>query len=347
MPPLLHREVLVKVLFTGMASSHCKPSKNTTFFRLVSERVEQYASVEWLAPSLTWDKDFFEQYDAVFVGILPPTSPSANKVYGAMHTINILFDSPKLNLVIDHPQLWQFKHSFNAVDRNVLSLFSDFYSKRKEFSAAKEIISSISEANLKLLTKPWPTTIYPELPWKSDRDLNKLVSLTADSNLIGLNLDHWLLSESTALVSNLGGHWITDNPDTSWTKEVSEFLELPIVSIKQRKQLGDADALTALQASGGFLFSPQERGVGTWWSYRLIQALNSGIPVLSNWKETHQLGPEWNLLAFELENLSPEDKILVAKAQKESYIQAIPDKKSAQKQISFILDKSMKGKSNA
>jgi hypothetical protein len=341
----------MKVLFTGMASSHAKPSSaSTTFFSVLSQRVDAVVDdVEWKSPSLTWSKDYLEQYDAIFVGMLPPTSLSANKLYGAMHVINLMFDSPKLNLVLDHPQLWQYKHGFNAIDRSVENVFGGFYAKRSEFSLAKDSYSkSIVGANAKLLTKKWPRTLYPSLPWKVTRPIDKFLGLYAEQSLTGLNFDSWLLDgiEYNPLASH-EARWVVDHPNSTWSKSISKLLELPISPLSTKTRSTDAEALSAIQDAAGLLFSPQDRGVGGWWSYRLVQAIASGTFVMSDWKETGVLGPEWNLLGYDWESLPKSDKLAVADAQRESYSNSIPSKSDSENSLSLILESSQKGEKNA
>lgn len=329
----------MKILFTGMSSHHTKPSKNVTFFRTLSERVSTFASIEWKNPSVTWDKDYLDQYDYVVVGLTPPTSPSANKVYGAMHIIDILYESPKLVMVLDYPQLWQYKHSFNSIDSNVLSIFSNFYSKRKEFSLARELaVETIKSANNKLLTKKWPITIYPSLPWSNSRNIDKLLGFSAQESLVPINLDSFLLTEEYA-TKHVGDIWKCDQTKSPWVSKLSKLLTIPVKSLTASKKPSDSVALDSMQDSFAFLMAPQERGVGIWWSYRLIQALNSGTLVLSDWKETHVLGPEWGLLGYDIENQSPDDIISIAKLQKDSYRKNILTKADSDALLSSIFRK--------
>jgi hypothetical protein len=338
----------MKILFTGMASSHSKPSSNVTFFSNLAERVSGLADVEWHSPSVTWTKDYLEQYDAIFVGVLPLTSPSANKVYGAMNVINLMFDSPKLTLVLDHPQIWQYKHGFNSVDRDVNNIFTNFYSKRPEFALARDVYTeTIVEANRQLLTKPWPKTIYPALPWGELKNVDKFLALYAEESLIGINLDAWLLEDSISDAPRRN-HWVVDYPNTGWSKGLEKLLEMPVTPLKEKARVLDSEVLKTIQQSSGLMLSPQERDCGTWWSYRLIQALNSRTPVLSAWLETRSLGPEWSLLGSEWESLSMSDKLDVSNAQIESYRNAIPSKKDAEASLASILKDSRKGeKKNA
>jgi hypothetical protein len=329
----------MKILFTGMASHHTKPSSNVTFFRTLSERVETFATVEWAVPSITWDENYFAEYDYVVVGILPPTSPSANKMYGAMNVINILYDSPKLVMVVDHPQLWQYKHSFNSIDSNPLSVFGGFYSKRREYSLAKSKIDIIVEANKKLLTQKWPVTLYPALPWASSRNIDKLLGLSAKESLVPVNLDAFLLTSKESVDVKVGFHWVSDQLKSAWLQSLSKLLTRPVRPMSEARKLSDSVALDSINESFALLLPPQDRSVGVWWSYRIIQALNAGTPVLSDWKETQGLGPEWCLLGYDLENQTKDDIVNIAKLQKQSYISNIPTKQESDSLLNSIFKK--------
>lgn len=337
----------MKVLFTGMASSHCKKQSIVNFFGEISKLVETFSDVEWKAPSVLWTKDYLDKYDAVFVGIVPPTSPSANKLYGAMHVIDLLFESPKLTLVIDHPQLWQFKHGFSSISKNVDNIFSKFYSLRKEFSLAKEAyLSSILSANEKLLSKEWPKTIYPSLPWNSKDTMVKNLDGLLVNNLIGINIDSWLINEpKTSSVRNRV--WVADHPKTKWTTSISKLLEFDVLPLKEHRKSSQNESELKLKNNFGLLLSPQDRGVGVWWSYQMIQAINTGTPILSNWQETKVLGNSWNLLGSDLESADSYDILDIVNDQRESYIRSIPNKGDSIESLKNILNISLNGEKNA
>lgn len=320
----------MKVLVTGMASSHTKPSTNTSFFGTLVKAVETFAIVEWATPSVTWTKEFLEQYDSVVVGIIPPTSLGANKVYGAMHVINELYDSPKLTLVVDNPQLWQFKASLSSVARDVSTIFTDFYSKRREYKIASNpaISGGIQKAADKLLNRPWPRTIYPELPWKTATEISKFISTEGSENLVGVNLDAMLIGEPIEAKSP-APIWVADSPSSAWTKKLEKLLSLPTIPVKSSSRDTDDQVFDRISSSFGLLVAPQDRGVGTWWSYRYIQALNSSVPVVSDWRDTGSLSNNWYVLGSTLEESTPEERLAVAKAQREDYISSIPTKSEA------------------
>lgn len=341
MPSVFTRKVYMKVLFTGASSHHTQPSSNVTFFRTLAERVSTFAEIDWSSPNLKWDEDFLNEYDYVVVGLTPPTSQSANKIYGAMNLINVLYDSPKLIIVIDHPQLWQYKYAFNSIDSNPLSIFGSFYSKRKDYTLAKEsYVNSISEANHKLLSRKWPKTIYPSLPFQNNRQIYKFLGFSAEESLIPVNLDSFLLTDNEPeFEKRVGNSWLCELKGTTWIEKTSKLLTKRIDEINITKKISDLTATEMISKAFGFILTPQNREVGVWWSYRLIQALNNKTVVLSDWKETNVLGPEWSILGYDLENQTNEDIINIAKLQKESYKSNIPTKRDSDKLLSSIFKK--------
>jgi hypothetical protein len=117
----------MKILFTGMGSSHCKKTDNASFFSSLADGYSELAEVVWSAPKITWSRADLESFDLVFLGFMPITSKSANHLYGALHVLNLLYESPKLRLVVDNPQIWQYKNSISSFRRAPEQIFTDFY----------------------------------------------------------------------------------------------------------------------------------------------------------------------------------------------------------------------------
>jgi hypothetical protein len=328
----------MKVLVTGMASSHTKPSANTSFFGTLVKAVETFATVEWATPSVTWTKEFLDQYDSVLVGVVPPTSLGANKVYGAMHVINLLHGSQKLTLVVDNPQLWQFKASLASVARDVSSIFTQFYLKRREYKLAStpEISAGIQSAADKLLSQPWPKTIYPELPWKTVDEIGKFISTEGSQNLVGINLDAMLLAEPKPAKAP-APVWVADAPTAAWTKRVEKLLSLPTIPLKSGPRDTDEQVFDRISSSFGLLMAPQDRGVGTWWSYRYVQALNCNVPIVSDWRDTGSLSNNWYVLGSTLEESSYEERLAIARAQRDDYVRSIPSQDESLRLIKSLI----------
>jgi hypothetical protein len=318
----------MKVLFTGMASSHCSPSKNISFFNALAMAMPSDVEVVWLSPKLTWTSSDLEEYDAIFFGFIPPTAISANKIYAAMHVLDLAYDSPKLNLVVDGTQIWQYKNSIQSVKRDVSSLFSAFYSKRADYSKAlkPQNYESIKSAAAKMESLPFPRVIFPVLPWSTAEESFAKLGFGLGDNYLGLNLDSILIS-NTPNYSAAEDRWAVDNLNSAWYKSLSETVTLPGASLKIGKTLNDYDADSVIRSSIGLIVTPQDRSVGSWWSYRYIQALNAGVPVVTYWQDASKFDSSWSVLGYQVEDMTSEQRKELARQQYESYITAIPTEK--------------------
>lgn len=311
-----------------MASSHCTPGGNVSFFNTIANAVDSYADITWAAPKLSWTKSDLEEFDLIFLGFIPPTAMSANKIYGAMHVLGLMFESPKLRLVVDGQQIWQYKNSIELVKRDVSSLFTEFYSKRTDYVAAKSLDNNqyIHLASKHFNSEFWPTTYYPTLPWTSDDRAVASLGFGDPKSFIGINLDSLLLDVEPYAASSRKDYWSVDNDKGVWTKKLQRSVRLPIEPLKTSRILSDGMAIAVMRESLGLVVAPQERGVGTWWTYRYIQALNSNTPVVTDWVDTVDYDPSWAHLAYQVEDMSETGRRSVAKDQLESYQTSLKNK---------------------
>ena len=318
----------MKVLFTGTASSHCKSSSNTTFFGLLAKAVSEFAEVVWAAPRLSWTERDLEEFDAIIFGLTPPTSLSANKIYGAMHLLGLMYHSPKLRLVIDSPQIWQYKNSIEAVKRDVDVLFKDFYSKKYGYLEAKTSTGRkyIELASSNLKTGPAPVTYYPTLPWSSDSKVSSVLGFIDESRLYGMSLDSLVLAQEPYSPAERHQQWAVEDLNRSWYVNLKPTLNLNGAEVRASKVLDDYTAGNLIRSSIGLIVPPQDRKTGTWWSYRYAQALNSYTPIATLWQESIKLDQSWAYLPYQIEEMSGPERISLARGQLESYQQAIKPK---------------------
>lgn len=334
----------MRILFTGMASSHCKETENTTFFGTLVSLYKTVADVVDIAtPSVDWSSEYLNSYDAVFVGILPPTSPSANKLYGALHVMALLQDSNKLNLVIEHPQIWQYKSSIASVIKNTDSLFGSFYRTKHEYKKALASKDTIQSGLNTLSSSQWPTTVYPLLPWNSSEKILEFFPWVDAKSFVGINLDAFLVSEDFPEITSRDVSWSIDIPNTAWAKKLAKLTTYQILGAKESIRASDTDVYSKISKSSGFILSSQDRGVGTWWSYRLIQALNSMTPIVTEWKESQVISPSWGVLIGELEDMDYTDRIKLALSQKTSYRNSLPDKNEVLSLLENLVKKNEEG----
>jgi len=337
----------MKILFTGMASGHTNAdvhSTNLGFFGVLGNAIADSFGheIEWRSPSVLWTAEDLKKYDQIFVGVVPPTSLGANKVYGALHVINLLASDPRLTLVLDNPQLWQFKTSFAAVARDPKTLVSKFYAKRSEYNMVKDneaLLSSFATLSDRMASGRWAKTIYPSLPWKTTEEVASIIGIHDITSLIPVNLDSHIMSSEESAATMRGSTWLLDSPSTSWSRSVVRTIHREVDVMRSTKKETDLDILEKMKYSLGSMISPQDRGVGTWWSYRYIQSLNSGTPVVTNWRETIELSDSWGFLAYQIEEMSDSRRAELARHQRDSYLKAIPSKKESISQLGDLLIK--------
>jgi len=317
----------MKVLFTGMASSHCYQRDNVSFFGTLAKAVGEFAEVTWATPKVSWTKSQLDQFDFVFLGFIPPTALSANKIYGAMHVLGLMFDSPRLRLVADSQQIWQYKNSINHIKKDVSKLFEKFYSKRADYARAKEPFnySKIELAANKFDSSVWPITYYPSLPWTQPAVAARSLGFSLEKRLIGINLDSMLINPEPYGVPNKSQFWSVAPSDGKWLKKVDPFINHPLVETV----VHDETSLKTIRESLGLLVPPQDRNLGTWWNYRYIQALNSNTPIVTDWATIRNFDPSWSHLAYQIEEMSSSERLAAAKNQLESYRNSIKPKNEA------------------
>ena len=111
-----------KILLTGMTapqSSLKSNLRNISFsYAMYSALIDAGHEVEWVDPKIDITKKELESYDSVLVGIAPITSLSANKMYGALNIINLMWGSKKLTLLADAPNISQISTTLRSIKNN-------------------------------------------------------------------------------------------------------------------------------------------------------------------------------------------------------------------------------------
>jgi hypothetical protein len=243
-------------------------------------------------------------------------------------------------MIIDNPQLWQFETGFAAIARDPKYITSGFFSKRFEnkLAQSENVQARLKAISEKLLSEQWPKTVYPKLPWKSEESVEYQLP-NARGTLIGVNLDAYLLNEEFVVFHGSRDGWAIDTNVTKWSKGISKITGLPARKMKASMRASDDEVYDNLRDSIGALISPQDRGVGTWWSYRYIQAMNATSPIVTDWKESSKLSHHWSHLAYQIEDMTESERFNVAAKQTDTYYDAIPTKQdiSAQFEVLFNL----------
>ena len=330
----------MKILFTGMGSHHCKRPENVTIFSILEDALSANAEITWSSPSVNWKRGDLENFDLIIFGFMPPTALSANKIYGALNVLSLMFDSPKLKLVVDSPQIWQYKNSINAVIKNPSILLGDFYSRREGFEAAKRNKTFVEKATAHMMVSEWPEILYPYLPWNSEEKIASILSFSSAENLTPVYLDSFLIDPEPARIGRKD-IWAVESPKNSWISSISKTLSFPQENTKIGRKTNDEYAKEVIENSVGLLLPPQERNDIIWWNYRISQALNTSTPIVTYWPETRDFSSSWAMLGYQVEDMSPAQRQTLASTQRNSYMDYFPSSSEAKEQlIEQMLDSS-------
>lgn len=314
----------MKILMTGMASSHCVIGENVSFFNTLHSVLSEFAEVTVSAPKLSWTRADLQKYDIIFLGMVPPTALSANKIYGALHVLDLMYESNKLRLIFDGQQMWQYKNSIESFKRNPKQIYSNLYVNRKDYSLASSKYSMEAESVAdKLSNIQWPKSYVPALPWATQSSLSRAIKFIPEDRLIPLNLDSWLISEQPEF-SVKNNNWAITDPKSSWWTKLSSTIRLPGISAQLKRKGVDSDSMDVIKSSIGLAIPPQDRKVGTWWNYHYIQGLNAGVPIVTNWIDSGSIGTPWSILAYQVEDMDHISRDELARSQRETYITNIP-----------------------
>lgn len=320
-----------RILITGMSAPQMSASANrrSLSFAGAIEKVltEAGHSVAMMEPDITWTIENLEYYDAVLVGVSPLTSLSANKAYGALHIIDVMYNSDKLTLFIDAPHPAQITASLRAISSKPENLTKPFFSYRKGYQlvnspdVSKRLIKTVN----KLLSSKWPRTIYPSLPWHDVSAVEK--ELPEGLVLTGVNLDAYLIEPRANKTDVRFNRWAAEGPTTPWAKSLAKTLSFPIVPIRWNKGWKDEECYDQILMSSGVIL-PQYKG-GTWWTYRYAQSMNAQTPIATEWRESSSIGDSWSVLASSIETMTSQERNALSTRQTAEYLTSIPSKNAA------------------
>jgi hypothetical protein len=330
----------MKILFTGMSSSHCKEPNNVSFFSTLASAYSELGTVTWSEPKIFWTRSNLEEFDLVIFGFSPLTSPAANKLYGALHVLNLMYESPKLRLVVDSPQIWQYKNSTRSFKRDPDQIFSSFFANRVDYLTAKTgpVRSAIESVADKMATLEWPKTLVPSVPWLSSSAIADKISFIDSGSVVPVSVDSLLLTTPVKTIIRTET-WAVENMSSSWWKTVAATARYPGLATKPGTKATDTRALEVIKTSLGLIMPPQDRKIGTWWSYRHIQALNTETPVVTYWQDTVGFDQSWGLLAYQVEDSDTFARQQIASEQLISYRNNIPGRDEVLNKLeSIVLD---------
>lgn len=319
----------MKVLITGSTSpqaSQKTASRIPTFASLLSHSfISQGISAEFVEPSTHYTTEMLDQYDSVFVGIAPPTSLSANRLYPAFAMASRALSLGKLVLFVDAPEPYKIQASLKSCYLNVSDLQKDFYQMRRsyhEFISSEDLQREVYGFIDFLYTQEWPTLIYPAFPWFPQELIHK--ALPNATKAVPVNLDETLVQVGRISrdLDSERTYWTCDAPNTRWAKKVANTLALPVLTTRKSRWDSEEITLTRMRRGVGTMVSLY-RSNEPWWSPALAQSLSVGVPVVTDWRFSGMLGPEWSYLASSIESMSTAEQFELSVSQRDFYLGAV------------------------
>lgn len=334
----------MKVLITGATAQQASQKtalRIPTFASLMAQSLESSgATVNFTEPLITMDKAYLAEYDVVLVGVAPPTSLSANKLYPAFAIANRAREVGNLALFLDAPEPFKLQASLKSCYLNISDMQKSFYSRRKNYAEMTSDLGFASEVYsfIEFLYKrPWPVTLFSALPWSQAGAITSAMPNIDESRLFGVNLDAQLLQDSNNILTSSGQEtfWTCDAPKTKWSSAIQRTLQYPIVPVRQNKWEDRSQIQNRMANSIGTLVSVY-RASEPWWSPFVAQSLALDTPVITDWRYSSSLGPAWGHLPSTVEEMSLAQRRELALKQKSIYLASLS--KTTQTNITRALD---------
>jgi hypothetical protein len=315
----------LKILITGTTASQYSVKSNSkipTFAGLLFNFLTQQGhSVIWQAPTTKLSKEWLDQFDKIIVGISSPSSVSSNRFFGAFSVISYARSLDKLVLFVDAPEPFKLWAGIRAFSKKPEEILKPFYLGRYEYTEVQndpEVFTRISQSVNYLYTQQWPLTLYPSSPLVWESTLSKNIPNLSLINSHGLCFDSFILEDISREKLSGNDYWVVDQPNTNWTKNVKNTILKQVIPIKNHKWEDMSTILPKIDGAIGVLISSY-KNYESWWSVLVPHALLLEVPVVTEWRNTIHLGKEWSMLPAQVEEMSPTERLKLARSQKYIY----------------------------
>ena len=238
------------------------------------------------------------------------------------------------------PEPQKIKNTIRDFYTGTDDFYKDFYSKRTQYDQAsipenkEQILSFIDH----LHNEKWEQTFVPSMPWFSKKFITDNMPNIDENKLVALCFDRQLIDQSEDRNTTVyKSYWCADNPKSAWTKKISNSLTLPIYNTRNNNYSTDQMIIDKIKNSVGTLVSTYQGG-DPWWSIAISQSLIAGVPVVTEWRHTAELGAEWAYLPSTIEEMSQEERMIVAQNQKDFYREAVPSYTDSLEKTTRALD---------
>lgn len=334
----------MKIFVTGCTASQASVKnieRHLSFTGLLSNAFTDLGHEVTIAyPKFTYTEEYLDRYDLVFVGISSPSNLSSHYAHGAFAVAESARKLGKLRLVLDQPDTQKIRNTIANFYNKTDSFYKPFYQKRIQYENSiepknREKIDSFIDY---LYQGDLPQAYVPSMPWFSKEVVTKALPNISEDRIVTLCYDRSLIDNSedrTKLIYR--NYWCADNINSTWTKKVTKTLNLSIYPTKHNNYTSNQMVINRMEASNGVLVSTYQGG-DAWWSTAIPQALVAGVPVVTEWRHTAELGAEWAYLPSTIEEMSPEERTIMAQNQKDFYREAAPSYEDSLEKTARALD---------
>lgn len=333
----------MKVLITGSTASQTLSGSKNTFanFLFDSLAFQQGHEVSFQSnPSVNTTMEELETYDKVLVGIAPPTSVTAYKVYPAFSTAYKAWKLGNLEMFIDAPEPHKLQASINSCRSGKSDLTRDFYSRRKSYSeliSENQLQNEIAGFIEFLFGRAWPRTYYPAFPWCKPY-IYETSLVMGGKSLVPVSVDGWVFETTPTPKETASSerYWVVDSASTPWTRGIKQTIRENIVPVQQKRLESQEDVMKRISMAVGSLVSVY-RNSQPWWSSLLAESLQAGVPVATDWRHTASMGSDWTYLASSIEEMPRKERKELASFQKETYLRHIPTWEESSESLTGLL----------
>lgn len=321
----------MRVLITGCSAQQAsnKHAQRTPTFASLLVRAFTDAGVvaDHVEPSISYTEEQLSEYDLVIVGITPPTSIAANKIYPAFSMAAKARKIGNLALMIDAPDSMKIHPSLKSCYSDPSSFYKEFYNRRKNYSEVVEDLKLQEEIQgfvAFLMEEKWPTTFYPVFPWSTKKFAEYLPNLD-EEKLVPVSVDSYLILQAPVAQNyyETKKYWTCDGLQTPFGTSITKMLRHSVGPTRENRWEPQVETLERIRGSIGTLVVTH-RNDQSWWSPVLAQSLSQNVPVVHDWKITHHIDPAWSHLATNIEDMDSGERLDVAFNQKQSYLKHLP-----------------------
>jgi len=335
----------MKILLTGCTAPQSSKKTNERFPSFVSlfkNSLEQLGhEVHLERPNFYYSTQDLDMYDLIYVGLVSPSSFQANYVYGAFSVANKAKDLGKLRFILDNPDIQKLRSTVGNFYNNTDDFFKPLYERRPWYVEAMSQTNKEEIINFcgYLYDEQWPTTVVPSMPWFSKETISSVIPNLSEDSIIPICYDSFILDSSLDSVDPVAGeYWVADSYKSAWTRKILHNLTIAAVPVRQGNYEDLATVMSRMRNSVGTLVSTHKNNQ-PWWSISISQSLSLGVPVVTDWRYTSNLGAEWAYLPSTIEEMSPIERLETAQAQKDFYRESIPTQVEALEKTELALDK--------